>query len=74
MNLGVFDWVVRWSELTGCSLDDALTYMGLFWFIFIALFSWAVNLAADLGRGLYKITKELFLYVRQLRREKKGEL
>ena len=74
MNFGIFDWIVRWSELTGCSLDDALMFTGILWFIFIVLFSWAVNLAADLGRGLYQIMKELFLLIRdRLRREKKGE-
>ena len=75
MNSGIFDWIVRWSELTGCSLDDALMFMGILWFVFIALFSWAFGFAADLGRGLYQITKELFRFIRcRLRRKEKDEL
>ena len=38
MDLGRFDWIIRWSELTGCSLDDALMFTGILWFVFIALF------------------------------------
>lgn len=72
MDLGIFDWIIRWSELTGCSLDDALMFMGILWFVFIALFTWSIGIAADLGRGLYQITKELFLLVRdRLRAGKK---
>ena len=75
MDIGVFDWIVRWSELTGCSLDDALMFMGIFWFVFIALFSWAVGFAADFGRVLYQITKELFLLIRdRLRHKEKDKL
>lgn len=64
MNLGLFDSLVRWSELTGCSLDDSLLAMALILFIFIALLSFAFDIAADYGSVLYKCIRKLFRFVR----------
>lgn len=75
MNLGVFDALVRWSELTGCSLDEALAFMAFVWFIFFALLGWAVGFAFDYGMILYEGMRKLFRFIRrQLQRKQKDEL
>lgn len=74
MNLGIFDILVRWTELTGCSIDEALMFVAIIWFIFFALLAWAFGFAFDLGSVLYEGVKELFRFVRrQFRRKKKDE-
>ena len=74
MNIGFYDLLVRTSELLGCTADEALLFGAFIWFIFTAMLAWAIWFAMDFGKFLYKATKELFLSIRQSRREKKGEL
>ena len=74
MNLGFYDLLVRTSELLGCTADEALIFGAFVWFICVAMLAWAFWFAMDLGKALYKATKELFLSIRQLRRKDKDEL
>ena len=72
MNVGLFDAVVRWSESTGCSMDEALAFMAFVLFIFFALWAWAVSFVFDLGSILYEGAKKLFFFIyRQFRRKEK---
>ena len=71
MDYGLYDVVVRWAELTGGSMDKGLAFVGLAWFIMIAVFCWAIIFAADLGFNLYQVMRELFRFLlRRLRRKK----
>ena len=73
MNLGFYDLLVRTSELLGCTSDEALMFGAFVWFIFIAMLAWAFWFAMDLGKALYKATKELFRSIRRFRRREKIE-
>ena len=65
MNLGFYDLLVRISELLGCTADEALLFGAFIWFIFTAMLAWAIWFAMDLGRALYKATRELFRFIRR---------
>lgn len=73
MNLGMYDLLVRWSELTSCSIDEALMFMAFSLFIFYALLGWAVGFTFDLGSILYEGVKDLFHFIRRQLRRKKDE-
>ena len=64
MEIGFYDLLVRTSELLGCTSDEALIFGAFVWFIFIAMLAWAIWFAMDLGRALYKATKQLFRFIR----------
>ena len=71
MNIGLYELVIRWSEFTGCTTDDALFFLGLFMFIFIALLSLAMDVALDFSLILSKGVRKLFRFVRSKFRAKK---
>ena len=73
MNLGFYELLVRTSELLGCTADEALIFGAFIWFIFIVMLAWAFWLALDIGKALYKVTKELFRSIRQLRHREDDE-
>ncbi len=54
-------------------MDKGLAFVGLAWFIMIAVFCWAINFAADLGFNLYQVMRELFRFLRRRLRRKKDE-
>lgn len=74
MNLGIFDSIVRWSELTACTMDEALMFMAFVWFIFFALLAWSFGFVFDVGSTLYEGVKVFFRFIRRrLRRREKNE-
>ena len=74
MNSGMYDLLVHWSELTACTMDDAMMFMAFALFIFYALLGWAFGFVFDIGSILYEGMKELFRFIRrQFRRKEKDE-
>lgn len=74
MNIGLYDVIVRWSEMTGCTMDEALAIVALVWFIFFVLLGWAFGFTFDLGLTLYDGMKKLLRFIiRRIRSREKVE-
>lgn len=63
MNVGLYDAVVRWTELTGGTMDEGLVYAGFVWFVVIAVLGWAFGFTFDLGMTLYSGIKKLLRFI-----------
>lgn len=73
MNLGLYDVLVHWAERTGNTMDDAVMFCGLVWFVTLVVFAWAFGFAVDMGFNIYETVRELFRAILRRIRRKKDE-